>query len=293
MAAIQVDLQFPPTSALEALRGETVVVKYGGHALAEGNGLQAFAQDVAYLSRAEVHIVVVHGGGPEITAEMERAGIKPQFVHGHRVTDAASLAIVERVLSGKVNGSIVTALEKMGVQAVGLSGRDGSLIKARYRRPKVKGSDGKEVTVDLGYVGDVERVNRQLLSLLQGGGYTPVIAPLGVTSSGQALNINADAVAGAISGALRASSCVFLTDVSGILADPLDPASLQRDVHARDARAQIASGVISGGMIPKVQACLDALEHGASDSRIADGRKPHALLNVLLPAEPAGTTLTA
>ncbi|HEX9710230.1 MAG TPA: acetylglutamate kinase [Candidatus Thermoplasmatota archaeon] len=291
LKAIQVELEFPPTARLDMLRGETVVVKYGGHAIA-GGGLDAFAHDVAYLVRADVRVVVVHGGGPEISEEMERAGLQPKFVNGHRVTDAQALEIAERVLHGRINRTIVSALEKAGCRAVGLSGRDGSLIRARYRRPKVTGPDGQETTVDLGYVGDVDRVNTRLLALLQGGRYTPVIAPLGVTASGQGLNINADRVAGAIAGALKAVSCVFLTDVEGVMMDPKDPATLQRQLRFRDVEAMVASGVVSDGMVPKVKACLDALASGAHEARIAGAGNDHALLKALLPAEPSGTAIT-
>lgn len=291
LKALQVEVEYPPTARLKLLQGETVVVKYGGHALTNG-GLAGFACDVAYLVRAGVRVVVVHGGGPEISEEMAKAGIEPAFVHGHRVTDEATLEIAERVLSGRVNREIVTALEKAGCKAVGISGRDGSLLRARYRKPKVKDASGREVQLDLGFVGDVDRVNTRLLQLLQGGGYTPVIAPIGVTSSGQSLNINADAVAGAIAGSLKAASCVFLTDVPGILKDPADPDSLLPSIRYRDVEGLLASGVASGGMIPKVQACLDALATGAREARIADGRENRALLNALLPAEPQGSAVT-
>jgi acetylglutamate kinase len=291
LKAIQVELEFPPTARLEVLRDETVVVKYGGHAIA-GGGLDRFARDVAYLVRAGVRVVVVHGGGPEITEEMQRHGLEPKFVNGHRVTDARALEIAERILSGRINRTIVSALEKAGCRAVGLSGRDGSLIRARYRRPKVVGPDGQETTVDLGYVGDVDRVNTRLLALLQGGRYTPVIAPLGVTASGQGLNINADRVAGAIAGAMKAASCVFLTDVEGVMLDPKDAATIQPNLRFREVEALIETGVVSEGMIPKVKACLDALSSGAREARIAGGKQDHALLKALLPGEPSGTAIT-
>jgi acetylglutamate kinase len=291
LKALQLELDYPATARLELLRGETVVVKYGGHALTSG-GLPGFATDVAYLVRAGVRVVVVHGGGPEISEEMERVGLKPTFVSGLRVTDEAALKIAEKVLSGRVNADIVTALEKAGCKAVGISGRDASFLRAHYKKGKAKGPDGVEVDVDLGFVGEVDRVNSRLLSLLQGGGYVPVIAPIGVTASGQPLNINADSVAGAIAGSLKAASCVFLTDVVGILRDRANPASLLRALRFREAQGLIEAGVVSGGMIPKVSACLDALSSGAREARIADGREPHALLNGLLPAEPVGSSLT-
>lgn len=290
LRTLQVEVAYAPTARLKLLQGETVVVKYGGHALS-GGGLPAFAADVAYLTRAGVRVVVVHGGGPEISAEMEREGVQPAFVHGHRVTDEATLKIAERVLSGGINREIVTALEKAGCKAVGISGRDGSLLRARYRKPRVVDEEGREKSVNLGYVGDVDRVNTRLLQLLQGGGYTPVIAPIGVTASGQSLNINADAVAGAVAGALKASCCVFLTDVAGILKDPADKGSLMSAVRYREAEALITDSVVSGGMIPKVQACLDALASGAREARIADGRDGRPVLDALLPAEPKGTSI--
>lgn len=291
LQAIQAELDFQPTERLAALKGETVVVKYGGHVIT-GGGLESFARDVAYLVHAGVRVVVVHGGGPEISEEMARQGLEPKFVNGHRVTDAKALEIAERILSGRINRTIVSAIEKAGCRAVGLSGRDGSLIRARYRRPKVVGPDGKETTVDLGFVGDVDRVNTRLLALLQGGRYTPVIAPLGVTAAGQGLNINADRVAGAIAGALKAASCVFLTDVEGVMLDPADASTLQGHLRFREVESLIETGVVSGGMIPKVRACLEALSSGARESRIASGRQQHALLKALLPAEAAGTAVT-
>lgn len=291
LRTLQVEVSYPPTARLELLQGETVVVKYGGHALSSG-GLPAFAADVAYLMGAGVRVVVVHGGGPEISAEMEKEGVQPAFVQGHRVTDEATLKIAERVLSGRVNREIVTALERAGCKAVGISGRDGSLLRARYRKAKVVDETGRETAVNLGFVGDVDRVNTRLLQLLQGGGYTPVIAPIGVTASGQSLNINADAVAGAVAGALKAASCVFLTDVAGILKDRADALSLLPALRYREAEALVASGVVSGGMVPKVQACLDALASGAREARIADGREGRPLLDALLPAEPKGSAIT-
>lgn len=291
LETLKAEFDLAPSTRLEFLRGEAVVVKYGGHALT-GGGLAAFACDVAALSRAGVWPVVVHGGGSEISQEMERAGLKPTFVAGMRVTDEATLKIAERVLSGRVNREIVTALERAGCRAVGLSGRDGSLLRARYRKGRAKGPDGREVEVDLGYVGDVERVDTRLLHLLLGGGFVPVIAPIGVTRGGQALNINADAAAAAVACALKAASCVFLTDVPGILKDPDNPGSVLPAVRYRDASALVESGAVSGGMVPKVTACLDALAGGAREARIMDGRKEHALLQALTAAEPAGTAIT-
>lgn len=291
LKTLQLELDYPASARLELLRGETVVVKYGGHALSSG-GLSGFAADVAYLVRAGVRVVVVHGGGPEISEEMQRAGIQPTFVSGLRVTDAASLKIAEEVLSGRVNPEIVTALEKAGCKAVGISGRDGAFLRARYKKGRVKDASGRETEVDLGFVGEIERINSRLLALLQGGGYVPVITPIGVTASGQPLNINADSVAGAVAGALKAASCVFLTDVAGILRDAKDPSSLIRSLRFREAATLMESGVVTGGMIPKVGACLDALSSGAREARIADGREPRALLNALLPAEGVGSALS-
>jgi acetylglutamate kinase len=259
--------------------GQTVVVKYGGHALGGGAGdaLASFASDVVLLHAVGMHPVVVHGGGPQIGELMQRLGKTPEFRDGLRVTDAETLDIARMVLVGKVNRDIVKAVNVHGPLAVGLSGEDAGLITATPRDP------------DLGFVGDVRGINPDLVRRLLAEDLIPVVATIGADRSGQAYNVNADTAAGAVAEALGAAKLLYLTDVEGMRSDRADPASLL-SVAAPDAlEALVASGAVADGMIPKVAACVRAVRAGVRRAHVLDGRVPHALLLELFSREGVGT----
>lgn len=276
--AVQVLLQALPY--IEAFRGAVVVVKFGGNAMVDPALAHSFAADIVLLRAVGVRPVVVHGGGPQIGAMLERLGKESEFRNGLRVTDAETLDVARMVLSGQVGRELVTAINHHTAVAVGLSGEDAGLILATQRDES------------LGFVGDVVDVNRTILDTLIGGGFVPVVSTIGADSHGQALNINADSAAIAVAAALGAEKIVYLTDVPGVLTDVDDPGSLLSLLSATRARLLIADGVISGGMIPKVEACLDAIEAGVGAAHILDGRIPHVLLLELLTDAGVGTKIT-
>lgn len=269
--------------------GKTVVIKYGGHAMQNEEIKKAVLQDVILMKFVGMNPVIVHGGGPEITNMLKRLNIESDFVSGLRVTDAATMEIVEMVLVGKVNKDIVAGINRIGGKAVGLCGKDGNLIQARKKLEKMVDEQGREVTVDLGFVGEVERINPQIIHTVIAQDYIPVIAPIGVGSQGESYNINADYVAGEIAAALKADKFVLLTDVEGIFADYEDKDSLISSLNIKDVPALIEKGVISGGMIPKVQCCVKALNQGVEKAHIIDGRLPHSILLEIFTDEGIGT----
>jgi acetylglutamate kinase len=249
--------------------GKTIVVKYGGNAMIDETLKRHTMQDVALLHYVGVRPILVHGGGPEISALMKQMGHEPTFVGGLRVTDAATMEIVEMVLAGKTNKGIVAMLNGQGAKAVGLSGKDANLIVAT----KMKSRSG-----DLGFVGDVQSVDTGILDLLSAAGYIPVISSVAIGVDGESYNVNADHVAGHIAAAVGAEKLVMLTDVEGVLADPADPRSLIAEMDIDRARELIASGVADRGMIPKLEACITAVAAGVPRAHMIDGRMPHALL---------------
>jgi acetylglutamate kinase len=265
-------------------RGKTVVVKYGGAAMTDEALKQQVMQDIALMHYVGVHPILVHGGGPEVSQVMQRLGKEPQFVRGLRVTDQETMEIVEMVLAGKTNKGIVSLLQQQGSPAVGLSGKDGRLFVAE--KLMMEGED-------LGYVGDVVEVNPGILHTLVEGGYVPVICSVAVGREGESYNINADHVAGRLAAELGAAKLVLLTDVRGILADVKDPHSLLSEVSAAGARELIETGKVDKGMIPKVEACLMALEGGVPRTHILDGRAPHSLLTELFTQHGVGTMIVS
>ncbi len=262
---------------LRQFRGATVVVKYGGNAMTEPELARQFAADIVLLASVGIRPVVVHGGGPQIGDLMARLGKVPEFRDGLRVTDAETLDIARMVLVGKVNREIVASINLHAPLAVGLSGEDGAMIVAEARDPS------------LGFVGDVASVNPAMIERLLAEGLIPVLSTIGSDESGQAYNINADTVASAVAVALRAEKIVYLTDVPGLLRDVDDPASLIRRTSVAELRSLVEDGVLSGGMIPKVQACLRAVESGVGSAHVLDGRIPHVLLLEILTDEGIGT----
>ena len=255
--------------------GKTIVIKYGGHAMADEALKESFALDVILLKSLGINPVIVHGGGPQINETLKRYGIVSEFVRGMRVTDAATMAVVEMVLTGQVNKEVVGYLNQHGGRAVGMSGKDGNLLICRKLLQEVKQDDGTVEQVDIGFVGDVVRVNQELIHTLEHGKFIPVIAPVGVGEAGESYNINADLVAGKVAGALKAEKLILLTDVSGV---KNRSGELLTSIALADVPSLIDNGTITGGMIPKVTCCVDALNEGVKKAHIVDGRVLHAVL---------------
>jgi acetylglutamate kinase len=270
---------------------ETIVIKYGGHAMGNDRLAHDFARDIVVLKQVGINPVIVHGGGPQIGDMLKRLSIESDFVDGLRVTDKATVEVVEMVLAGKINKQIVSAISSQGGKAVGLSGKDGNMIIARKLHRTKKDPDSNiERILDLGFVGEPETVNPDVLETIIESDLIPVVAPIGVSRSGETYNINADTVAGAISGELNAKRLFLLTDVPGVLDKE---GTLIPKLNLEQAVELIENGTITGGMIPKIQTCIDALEGGVEAVVVLDGRVPHALLLELFTDQGAGTLITA
>ena len=268
------------TAALPFIRhytGKIVVVKYGGNAMINDQLKQQVMEDIVLLWLIGIKVVLVHGGGPEINEMMARLGKEPSFVDGLRVTDRETVDIVQMVLAGKINKTLVNLLEMKGGKALGISGMDGRLIEAKMRDER------------LGYVGDITRIHvKPVMDLLEKG-YIPVISTIGCDREGNAYNINGDTAAAHVAGALQAKRLILMTDINGILRDREDPSSLISEMTLQEAQGLCESGVVSGGMIPKLNCCIDAIRAGVQNVVILDGRVPHAILMELLTNEGAGT----
>ena len=276
---------------LRRYAGVTVVIKYGGHAMGNEILAQQFGRDIALLKQVGVNPVVVHGGGPQINAMLQRLAIKSEFVDGLRITDAAMVEVVEMVLAGTVNKHVAGLINQAGALAVGICGKDGGLIRARKLTRTVRDPDSHiERALDLGFVGEPEHVDVRVIHALTGAGLIPVIAPVGMGEDGQTYNINADTVAGAVAGALGARRLLMLTDVAGVLDTDKN---LIPELSVADVQAGIESGMISGGMIPKVENCVDAVKQGVKGAVILDGRMPHACLLELFKEGGVGTLIRA
>ena len=281
---------------IRTFRGKTVVIKYGGHAMKEPALKERFAQNVVLLKYVGLNPVIVHGGGPQIDSMLDRLGIEPKFRHGVRVTDEATMEIVEMVLAGKINMDIVDLISRHGAQAVGLSGKDGGLILSRPLTAKAwaesldKDLDDGDENGDFGLVGEVQSIDPSLILKLQQDLYIPVVAPIGTDREGNTYNINADLVAGAMAAALRAEKLVILTDVKGIRDAKGRHLST---VSRKDVQRMIKKGTISEGMLPKVHACLTALDGGVGKAHIIDGRVPHATLLEIFTRKGIGTEITS
>lgn len=259
---------------------KVIVVKYGGNAMVNEDLKQAVMRDIVLLSLIGIKVVLVHGGGPEISEMLKKIGKQTEFVNGLRVTDAETADVVQMVLAGKINKSLVNLLQNTGGKAIGLSGADGHMIEAKQLDPA------------LGYVGEITRINTQPISDILEKGYIPVISTVGCDSEGNVYNINADTAAAQIAGMLKAESLISMTDISGILRDKDDPASLIPVIQVSDAPTLMRDGVISGGMIPKVECCIEAIRRGVNRVFILDGRIPHAILIEMMTDEGIGTMFT-
>ena len=275
---------------LQSWRGKTIVVKYGGNAMLDDSLKQAVAQDIADLSQAGVRLVIVHGGGPEITGLLKAMNKKTEFIAGLRVTDAETATLAQMALVGKTNPELVNFINRAGVRAVGLNGKDADLFEVRRHLATVY-EDGAARQVDIGFVGEVAAVRPELLNALLSAGYVPVIAPIGADGEGQTYNINADTAAAAVAAQLQADVFLLLTDVEGVFRDYHDKSSLIGELSFEEATEMIRNGVVDGGMIPKVQACMGALEKGARLARVVDGRRPHCIVESLQPGNVAGTAV--
>lgn len=275
---------------LKTWQGKTIVVKYGGNAMLDASLKQAVAEDIALLWNAGVKVVIVHGGGPEITGLLKAMNKKSEFVAGLRVTDAETASLAEMALVGKTNPELVNFINRAGVRAVGLNGKDANLFQVRKHLATVYEA-GDAQKVDIGFVGEVEAVRPELLNTLLTAGYVPVIAPIGADEQGQTYNINADTAAAAVAAQMAADVFLLLTDVEGVFRDYQDKTSLIGELSFAEATEMIRQGIVEGGMIPKVQACVAALEKGARLARVVDGRRPHCIVESLMPGNKAGTAV--
>jgi acetylglutamate kinase len=272
---------------LQKFRGGIFLIKYGGSTMEAEEQVERFLVDVAFLDAVGIRVVLVHGGGKAINARMKEQGLVPQFVGGLRVTDAATVGIVRSVLDDEVNPGIVQQLSKLGVKAKGISGRD---VFTASKLPPVKGADGKET--DLGFVGEADQANPNPVRAALASGFVPVISPLGALPTGEAMNINADVSAAALSSALPATKLIFLSDVPGLMHDPQDASSLIHSLTATQTEELIERGIIAGGMIPKVRSATKALGHGLGKVHLLGAGVPHAVLLEAFSEEGVGTEIT-
>jgi acetylglutamate kinase len=281
VAQARADVLVEALPYIQRFRGNVVIVKLGGNAMGDAALATSFAEDIVLMRSVGIRPVVVHGGGPQISELMGRLGMVPEFVDGHRVTDAETVDVARMVLVGKVNREIVASINLHGPLAVGVSGEDAGLILAEPRHP------------DLGFVGDVDAVNPGILQRLLAEDLIPVVSTIGADATGQAYNINADAVAGALAEALGAEKLVYLTDVAGLLRHVDDPTSLISEIGAAALQALVDDALLSGGMIPKIAACLHAVQKGVGSAHLLDGRVPHVVLLELFSDAGVGTMITA
>ena len=274
---------------IKTFYGKTVVIKYGGNAMVSDKLKESFAQDVSMMKYIGINPVIVHGGGPQIGKTLDLLGIQSEFVDGQRITNKEMIDVVEMVLGGKVNKEIVSLIDRHGVNPVGISGKDGDLIHAkRHKRVKHSPETDRPEIIDMGLVGEITKVNPKILEVLDQNGFIPVIAPTGKGTEGETLNINADFVAAEIASALKAEKLILMTDTEGV---QRKNKKLISELTRKEANKLIKSGIIHGGMLPKVTCCLDALKLGVRKTHIIDGRVKHALLLELLTEEGVGTQI--
>ena len=289
-------MQDRATILLEALpyiqyyHGKTIVIKLGGSLMERKKLLESTLRDVVFLNNVGMKTVLVHGGGPEITREMRKTGKEPEFIGGLRVTDKETMDILHKHLVGKINKEIVLNISRHGGRAVGISGMDGNFIVAK-KRTHVMGREGGEVEVDLGFVGEIDKVNPTIVNYLMGTGYIPAIAPVGVDGEGHSLNLNADTVAAELAEVMHAKKLILLTNVLGVMRDPKDEKTLIPKLTVEEARNLIQEGIIKKGMIPKVEACSRAVQAGVERAHIISGITPHALLLEILTESGIGTMI--
>lgn len=287
----RVDVLMEAVPYIQKFHGRTVVVKLGGHAMIDSGILDTVIQDIVLLHYVGMKVVIVHGGGPEITSKMKAMGKEPKFVGGLRITDQETLEIAQMVLVGKINDGIVSLIAKFGAQGVGISGNDGNMMIAKKISPKKVVVDDEEQEVDLGHVGDIEEINPELLEVLLDKGYIPVVAPIGMDRMGRSLNVNADTVAGDIAISLKAYKFINMSDIDGVM-----NAGRTRTFHRltlAEAKNLIQDGTIVGGMIPKLGACMKCVENGVNYAHIINGNRDHNLLLELFTRDGVGTMIKA
>ena len=272
--------------------GQTIVIKYGGSAMVDKTARKQFIKDVVLMKYIGINPVIVHGGGPEINEMLKKVGKESKFIAGNRVTDEETVEIVEMVLSGKVNKGIVADINKYGGKAIGISGKDDNMILVRQKYIEEKSENSEETKkINIGFVGEIENINTEIIKVLEKSDYIPVISSIGTDKNGQTYNINADYVAGEIAGKLNADRMIFLTDVDGILLDYHDKQTLIDEIDVYHVNKLIEKGIISGGMLPKVNTCLKAIEKGVENVIILNGKLEHSLLLELFTEEGAGTLI--
>lgn len=282
-----IDVLIEALPYIKKFHGKKILIKYGGHAMIDDEAMSSTARDTVLLKYVGMKPLIVHGGGPEISRSMDKLGKEPKFIKGLRVTDEETMEIIEMVLVGKISTEIVSQLINHDGQAISLSGKDSSLIFAH----KKGASKIDEEIVDLGLVGEVDCVNTDLLDMFLDNDYIPVISPVGIAKDGTSLNLNADTAAGEVASAMDAEKLIILTDVPGVLRDPDDPNSLIQKIKVDEVPGLIEEGVISGGMIPKIETCVKAIENGVKSCHIIDGRKKHSLLLEIFTTDGIGTMI--
>lgn len=284
---IDIDVLVEALPFIKEFYCKKILIKYGGHAMIDDEAKSSTARDTVLLKYVGMEPIIVHGGGPEISRSMEKLGKESKFIKGLRVTDEETMEIIEMVLAGKISSEIVSELIKHDTDAISLSGKDSRLIYA-HKKPVRKIDD--EI-VDLGLVGEVDEINTDMLEMFLEHDVTPVISPIGMDENGNSLNLNADTAAGAIAGALQAEKLIILTDVPGVLRDPSDPSTLIQKIRISEVPDLIEKGIISGGMIPKIETCVKAIENGVTSCHIIDGRVKHAMLYEIFTTNGIGTMI--
>ncbi len=282
-----IDVLIEALPYIKKFHDKKILIKYGGHAMVDDEAKSSTARDTVLLKYVGMKPLIVHGGGPEISRSMDKLGKEPKFIKGLRVTDEETMEIIEMVLVGKISTEIVSELIKHDGQAISLSGKDSSLIFAH----KKEASKIDEEIVDLGLVGEVDCINTDLLDMFLDNDYIPVISPVGIAEDGTSLNLNADTAAGEVASAMNAEKLIILTDVPGVLRDPEDPSSLIQKIKIDEIPSLIDEGIISGGMIPKIETCVNAIENGVKSCHIIDGRKKHSLLLEIFTTDGIGTMI--
>ncbi|MBR0370340.1 MAG: acetylglutamate kinase [Methanobrevibacter sp.] len=284
-----IDVLIEALPYIKKFHNKKILIKYGGHAMIDDEAMSSTARDTVLLKYVGMKPIIVHGGGPEISRSMDKLGKEPEFIEGLRVTDEETMEIIEMVLVGKISTEIVSELIKHDGDAISVSGKDSSLIFAhRKGASKIDGIGGE---VDLGLVGEVDCINTDILDMFVENDYIPVISPIGIAEDGTSLNLNADTAAGEVAGAVDAEKLIILTDVPGVLRDPSDPDSLIKQIRISEVPELIEQGILTGGMIPKIETCVRAIENGVKSCHIIDGRKEHSLLFEIFTTNGIGTMI--
>ncbi|OKY78173.1 MAG: Acetylglutamate kinase [Candidatus Methanohalarchaeum thermophilum] len=276
---------------IKRFHGSTIVIKFGGHIVIDEESIKNIIKDIILLKYVGMKPVIVHGGGPEITRVMNEMGIKPKSVDGLRITDEKTIEIARMVLIGNINTKIVSKIEKEGVKSIGLSGKDGKLFTARKKGKKKVEIEGEEKKIDLGYVGEIENVDPELIEIMTERSYIPVISPIAIGQTGISLNVNADSVAGRLAHELNARKLIMATNVDGVLKDPSDKSTLISELSIKESKSIIRDGTVEGGMIPKVKACINAVNKGVKKAHIINGEKNHSILLEIFTDEGIGTMI--